>query len=105
MAVPPEFEADASMLGARAVVPEHVVRREFADQSIALNLKTGNYHGLNPTAARMLEELGEAETLDAAVPPLVDRFQQPRDVVERDLLSLCRALAERGLIELYAGTD
>jgi hypothetical protein len=103
--VPPEFEADASLLAARAVVPEHVVHRDFADQSIALNLKTGNYHGLNPTAARMLEELGEDKTLEAAVPPLVDHFGQPREVIERDLLSLCRALAERGLIELHAGTD
>jgi hypothetical protein len=29
----------------------------------------------------------------------MERFEQPREVIEPDLLELCRALAERGLIE------
>ena len=30
-------------------VPEHVVYRDFAEQTVVLNLRTGRYHGLNET--------------------------------------------------------
>jgi hypothetical protein len=86
-------------------MPEHVVHRDFEEETIALNLRTGTYNGLNPTAARMLEVLGEGGTVADGVPALCDEFGQPRDVIERDVIALCRALAERDLIELDdAGT-
>jgi hypothetical protein len=100
-----DFDSDASVLGARAVVPDHVAQRGFAEQSIAVNLQTGQYHGLNQTAARMVEMLAEGRTVADAVQPLAGEFGQPPEVIERDLVGLCRELAERGLIELHAGAD
>jgi len=47
-------------------VPEHVVYRDFAEQTVALNLETGRYHGLNPTAAAMVDALRDAPTIAAA---------------------------------------
>ena len=47
-------------------VPEHVVYRDFAEQTVALNLQTGRYHGLNETAVTMLDALREAPTVAAA---------------------------------------
>jgi hypothetical protein len=92
------------VLAATVHVPEHVVHREFEGETVALNLQTGTYHGLNPTAARMLEVLGDGGSVAEAVPGLCDEFDQPRDVIERDVVQLCRALAERDLIELgHAG--
>jgi hypothetical protein len=96
-----DIDSDASLLAARAVVPEHVAQRDFVEQSIAVNLQTGRYHGLNPTASRMIELLDERCTVADAVELLASEFDQPRDVIERDLLGLCRMLAERGLIELH----
>ena len=93
------------VLAATVRVPEHVVHRDFEGETVALNLRTGTYHGLNPTAARMLEVLGEGGTVADELPALCHEFAQPRDVVERDVVELCRALAERDLIELDdAGT-
>ena len=95
--------AAQEILAATVRVPEHVVHRDFAGETVALNLRTGAYHGLNPTAARMLEAVtGEGRVADA-VPALCDEYGQPREVIERDLVELCRALAERGLIELDHG--
>jgi hypothetical protein len=88
------------VLAATVRVPEHVVQRDFEGETVALNLRTGTYHGLNPTAVRMLEVLGERPTVADGIPALCDEFGQPRDVIERDVVELCRALAERGLIEL-----
>jgi hypothetical protein len=92
-----------SLLGARVRVPEHVVYRDFGDETVILNLESGMYHGLNRTAAVMLGVLGESATVADAIDRLVGELGQPREVVERDVLKLCRALAERELIEQHGG--
>jgi hypothetical protein len=96
-------EGDESLLGARLHVPEHVVYRDFGEETVMLNLQTGMYHGLNQTAALMVSRLGESDTVAAAIDRLVDEIGQPREVIHRDVLGLCDALAERGLIEQVEG--
>ena len=90
---------DRSILGARIRVPEHVVYRDFPKETVILNLESGMYHGLNPTAARMLEEVQRSESVAAAVDGLATELGQPREVIEEDLLAFCRSLEERGLVE------
>lgn len=96
-------QPDHDILSSRLSVPDHVVQRAFAQETVALNLETGAYHGLNATAARMLEQAGELANVGDAVAPLAAEFEQPTEVIERDLLALCRSLSERDLIELRAG--
>ena len=91
--------ADDSLLAARMRVPEHVVYRDFGDETVVLNLDTGMYHGLNRTGALMVAKLEESSTVGEAVDRLVEEAGQPREVVRRDMLGLCRELSERGLIE------
>jgi hypothetical protein len=94
---------DESILRARMVVPEHVFRRDFAKETVALNLDSGRYHGLNPVAARMVEVASDAGSIGEAVPALAAEFGQPQEVIARDLAGLCRDLSERGLVELQNG--
>jgi siderophore synthetase component len=94
---------DSSILRSRVSVPEHVVYRDFAEETVILNLESSNYHSLNATAARMLEVLKASDSVAAAVDDLTREFEQPSEVVERDVVALCRALADRGLIEQDAG--
>jgi hypothetical protein len=97
-------EADEkALLSGRISVPEHVVYRDFADETVILNLETGMYHGLNATAAKMLETLGAGIPVSEAIDRLSSEFDQPREVIERDVLSLCRTLEDRGLIAHDAG--
>jgi hypothetical protein len=96
--------AGDALLTARVRVPEHVVHRDFGDETVILNLESGKYHGLNGTAAAMLATLGESETVAAAIDRLVDELGQPREVLEPDVLQLCRTLADRGLIEHDGGS-
>lgn len=92
---------DGSARPATAVrVPDHVVFRSFPTETVALNLETGQYHGLNPTAGRMLEAIEASADLDSAARALAAEYGQPRETVETDLRQLCADLAERGLIEL-----
>ena len=92
---------DRSLLEARVRVPDHVVYRDFGDETVILNLDTGMYHGLNATAAAMVAALGESDSVGAAADRVAGDLGQPREVIESDILDLCRALSERGLIERH----
>jgi Coenzyme PQQ synthesis protein D (PqqD) len=83
----------------RARIPEHVVHRDFQEETVVLNLETGQYHGLNPTARRMLAALVECDSIDLAATALEAEFGVPRSRIERDLVDLCDALVARGLLQ------
>lgn len=90
---------DQSPLATRLHVPEHVVYRDFGDDTVILNLDSGRYHGLNRTAALMVAAVDECPTVADAVERVSRETGQPADVIERDVLDLCAALEERGLVE------
>ena len=85
--------SDQELLAVRARMPQHVVHRSFVAETVVLNLQTGQYHGLNPTAGRMLEALQEAPTVSAAVPGLADEYGLEQEQIQRDLLALTRRAA------------
>lgn len=92
------------VLAATARVPQHVVHRSFAHETVVLNLQTGRYHGLNPTAGRMLGELETGTRIGEIAEKLAEAYEQPLAEIERDLSELCLDLLRRGLVELY-GAD
>jgi hypothetical protein len=83
-------------------VPVHVVYRTFAQETVVLNLKTGRYHGLNPTAGTMLTALERQPTVGEAAAWLAAHYGQPLEEIERDLRALFLDLLERGLIDLVS---
>ena len=79
-------------------VPAHVVFRAFAAETIVLNLQTGAYHGLNPTAGHMLEALETHGVVAHAATAIAERYGTDSVAVQADLLTLCGGLIERGLL-------
>lgn len=90
---------DTTLLASSVRLPEHVVYRTFAAETVVLNLKTGRYHGLNLVAGRMLGVLEQGVTVPDTARQLVAEFDQPLETIEEDLGALCTDLLERGLIE------
>jgi hypothetical protein len=90
----------SSLPTSRVAVPQHVVYRSLPSETVVLNLQTGRYHGLNPTAGSMLEELERAACVGDAAAAVAAEYAQPPALVERDMRELCDALLARGLIEL-----
>ena len=95
--------SDQELLDASVRLPQHVVHRSFVAETVVLNLRTGKYHGLNPTAGKMLEALESAPKVGDAIPSLMDEYGLERERIQTDLLTLTRGLLERGLI--VAGDD
>jgi hypothetical protein len=94
-----------SLMAASITVPQHVVYRRFPSETVVLNLETGRYHGLNASAGKMLEALERAPSFGEALTEIASDYQQPTDVLERDLRELCNVLRERGLIEIDGGSS
>ena len=98
----PETERKTPQMSDRVRVPEHVVYRSFAAETVVLNLETGRYHGLNGTAGRMFETLDGAASLDQAAATLSDDLGVSRERLDGELREFCAQLAERGLVEVDA---
>jgi hypothetical protein len=92
--------SQTSLLKAKIKIPQHVVYRTFPAETVVLNLQTGKYHGLNPTAGRMLETLERAASVLEAATVAAEEYEQPQAVTERDMCELCGSLLERRLIEV-----
>jgi hypothetical protein len=86
-------------------VPQHVVFRSFVAETVLLNIQTGQYHGLNPVAGRMLELLAQVGSVDDVVEPLAREFDVPVERVDVDLRELVEGLRERGLVEVRTVGD
>jgi hypothetical protein len=93
------------ILAAHITIPEHVVRHDFDEESIVLNLQTGLYHGLNPTAAAMLDAMADGTPVSDAVDRLAQAFEQPRERICADVVALVDTLRARDLIEVHASGD
>lgn len=89
-----------SLLSAHLRLPQHVVHRNFAVETVVLNLKTGQYHGLNPVAGRMLDVLDGARSVRDAVAQIAAEYGKDAGTVEADLVAFCRQLLDRELVEI-----
>jgi hypothetical protein len=79
-------------------VPTDVVCRAFAEETIMLNLRSGTYHGLNPTAGRMLETLRNGAPIADAAAAIAAHYDADAAAVQADCLALCEGLMARGLL-------
>lgn len=84
----------------RITIPEGVVRRQFGEDKVLLNLATGHYHGLNPTGGYMVAVLQETADAEETARRTARELDTPLERVREDLAQLCAALHERGLIEI-----
>ena len=90
----------SDILAMQARVPAHVVHRQFAEETVVLNLKTGLYHGLNASGGRMIEVLERAATVEDAARQLAAEYEQPEESMQADVAAFCSSLVERELLTL-----
>ncbi|MCP9485220.1 MAG: PqqD family protein [Gaiellaceae bacterium MAG52_C11] len=95
-----KLPADFSIPTAHVSIPAHVVYREFAAETVILNLETGRYHGLNATGGGMLELLDRCDSVAEALTAFAGRYGKEPVEVEEDLRAFCTRLHERGLIDV-----
>ncbi len=86
-------------LNDRYAVSEDVVAREVSGETVLLDLKSGQYFGLDAVGGRIWALLSDrphkrVELCDA----IETEFDAARDVIEKDMLALAKDFAHRELI-------
>jgi hypothetical protein len=81
-------------------VSPDVMIRQVGGESVALDLKTERYLGLDETATRMWEVLTAAESVEAAYTVLAGEFDVDGEQLRRDLDDFIQELLQLGLIQL-----
>jgi hypothetical protein len=98
-------QTEGPLLEAKVKVPQSVVFRSFPTETVVLNLQTGKYHGLNPSAGKMLQALTEADSVRAAAAVVAAEYDAPVETIELDICDLCQNLLDRGLVERDGSLD
>ena len=92
----------ASLKTARLRPSPDCVTREIGGETVLLHLTRGTYYGLDATGTviwRMLEE-GSADSLDAVIAGVAERFGRAPDTIEQDIKTFLDDLHGNGLLLL-----
>ena len=92
-----------ALRAARASVPANVVLRSFAQETVLLNVRSGQYYAVDPTGGRFLEAMAAGSDLATVAEVLAAEFDQPLERIQADLTSFVAALADRGLVDVAGG--
>src|SRR3954454_1637552 len=97
---------EARMLDAVVEISDHVVHRSFEEETLLLNLETGQYHGLNETGGRMLELLdGTQARLRDAGEARDQGYDVGLDASAPHFVGLCPELESGGLLVVEARAE
>ena len=77
-----------------------VLFRELGGEAVLLNLKTGEYFGLDEVGLRMWTRLTGCGRVEAAYRELREEYDVAEDELRRDLLALAERLAAHGLVDV-----
>ena len=95
------------MIGLQSIITasQEQISCDLGEEAVILNLKSGEYYGLDPVGAKIW---GWLETPQAVVhlrDRLVEDYKVDSDQIERDLFALLGQLVDEGLIEVTAAPN
>jgi len=79
-------------------VPEHVLARQAAGETVLLNLDNEEYYGLDGVGSRFWELVGAGTTFGRAVDTLLDEYDVAREVLIADLTAVIIDLQRNKLL-------
>lgn len=85
-------------LSSTPLVPPEVMARKVGDETVILDLASGNYFGLDSVGARIWQLISEGRNLEVVCEVLLNEYDVARDVAEQDVLQLVQELLGRGLL-------
>ena len=81
-------------------VSRDVIYRDLGGEIVALNLQTGQYYGLDPVGARMLQTLTEKGQFEAAFEALLAEYDVAGPKLREDLQRLVEELVSHGILQV-----
>jgi hypothetical protein len=87
----------------RLQAAEHVHWRRFDSELVMVDLRGGEYFGLNDVAADAFERLARGAARGEVVRSLLDVYDVSQAALERDIDQLVESLLRRGLLVAIGG--
>jgi hypothetical protein len=87
-------------LADKIIISPQVVAREVGNETVILDLVSGNYFGLDPIGARMWQLIEAGKSLAAVRDAMAHEYNVSLEVLERDVLALARDLVEKKLVSV-----
>ena len=78
---------------------------DLGGEAVILNLKSGEYFGLDPVGARVWSLIQELRSVKAVRDTILEEYDVEPEVCQRDLLALLRDMADQSLIEVENEQD
>ena len=86
----------------KVIVPDGVLVRELAGESVLLNLETESYFGLDEVGSRMWTVLTESPSVEFAFETLAAEYEVEPEQLRSDLETYIQKLIELGLLRVNA---
>jgi hypothetical protein len=87
----------------RVSIPDGVFAERVGDETVLLELQTGQYFGLNPVATRLWQLLGELGDTTRVLEVAAREYAVDRDRLTQDLDGLVADLLARRLLSGHPG--
>jgi len=84
----------------RVAIPDCVFAERVGDETVLLELQSGQYFGLNPVGTRLWQLLGETGDTTRVLELMVQEYDVELERLTRDLDALVGTLVERRLLVL-----
>ena len=94
----PAKKAIEMTLPDKVTVPPEVMARQVGDETVILDLASGNYFGLDPVGARIWQLITEGCAPAAIRDTLLAEYEVTPEDLERDLDRLLGELISQGLL-------
>jgi len=88
-----------SLAQSASIAPD-VIFRLLDGEAVLLNLKTGNYFGLDPIGTRAWELILEHRSLERVHSALLEEYEVEADRLAQDLLALVSECCAKGLVQV-----
>ena len=82
----------------RLSIPEHVLTRQAAGETVLLNLDNEEYYGLDGVGSRLWELIEAGTTYGQAITTVLDEYEVTREELEADLMRVVNDLHANGLV-------
>lgn len=82
------------------VVAKEQVSCDLAGEAAILDLKSGQYYGLNPMGARIWSLIQEPRSITEVLNTLLNEYEVDASQCEQDVMALVQKMAATGLIEI-----
>ena len=85
-------------------VAKDQVSCDLAGETAILDLKSGQYYGLNPVGARIWDFIQESRSVAEVLNAILSEYDVDARACERDLFALLEELQRKGLVEVKHAT-